>query len=123
MQQGPFGEPKPRPVCLMRSRVEGACICEDCLADFETIRDDFASLDDCLLSQHRIVSLKALSLASPAHVTWARTRPDANPTEVCPKELWEPESFLWSCGKRAIRVFNRAASRNLPEVACSNSLR
>ena len=62
------------------------------LADFETIRDDFASLDDCLssrrrLSQHRIVSLKALSLASPAHVTWARTRPDANPTEVCPKEL------------------------------------
>jgi cysteine desulfuration protein SufE len=25
---------------------EGACICEDCLADFETIRDDFASLDD-----------------------------------------------------------------------------
>ena len=35
---------RPRPVCLMRS--EGACICEDCLADFETIRDDFASLDD-----------------------------------------------------------------------------
>ena len=25
---------------------EGAYICEDCLADFETIRDDFASLDD-----------------------------------------------------------------------------
>jgi cysteine desulfuration protein SufE len=25
---------------------EGACICEDCLADFETIRDHFASLDD-----------------------------------------------------------------------------
>jgi cysteine desulfuration protein SufE len=25
---------------------EGACICEDCLADFETIRDDFASLGD-----------------------------------------------------------------------------
>jgi hypothetical protein len=62
------------------------------LADFETIRDDFASLDDCLssrrrLGQHRNVSLKALSLASPAHVTWARTRPDANPSEVCPKEL------------------------------------
>ena len=31
--------------------------------------------------------LKALSLASPAHLTWARTRPDANPTEVGPKEL------------------------------------
>jgi Fe-S metabolism associated domain len=25
---------------------EGECTCEDCLADFETIRDDFASLDD-----------------------------------------------------------------------------
>jgi hypothetical protein len=25
---------------------EGACIGEDCLVEFETIRDDFASLDD-----------------------------------------------------------------------------
>jgi cysteine desulfuration protein SufE len=25
---------------------EGACICEDCLADFKTIWDDFTSLDD-----------------------------------------------------------------------------
>jgi hypothetical protein len=46
---------------LMRSGLEGACMCEGCLADFETIRDDFASLDDCLsfgrrLSQHRNVS-------------------------------------------------------------------
>ena len=62
------------------------------LADFETIRDDFAYLDDCLFSRRRTQPtsqclLKALSLASPAHVTGARTRPDANLTEVCPKEL------------------------------------
>ena len=61
-------------------------------ADFETIRDDFASLDDCLSSRRRLQPtsqclLKALSLASPAHMIWARTRPDSNPTEVCPKEL------------------------------------
>jgi sulfur transfer protein SufE len=30
----------------MRSGARSTCICEDCLADFETIRDGFAPLDD-----------------------------------------------------------------------------
>ena len=33
------------------------------------------------------MSLEGVAVASPAHVAWARRRPDANPTEVCPKEL------------------------------------
>ena len=33
------------------------------------------------------------------------------------------DAVLWSCRKREIRVFNRAASCDLPDAACSNSLR
>ena len=47
MRRGPppFGGPT-ETAYLMRSGPEDAYMCEDCLADFETIRDDFASLDD-----------------------------------------------------------------------------
>jgi sulfur transfer protein SufE len=37
---------RPRAAYLIRSGARRRVLCEDCLADFETIRDDFASLDD-----------------------------------------------------------------------------
>ena len=42
----PFGGPTETGLSDAIGCQKAACICEDCLADFETIRDDFASLDD-----------------------------------------------------------------------------
>ena len=48
MRRGPppFGGPTETGLSDAIGVPEGTCICEDCLADFEAIRDGFASLDD-----------------------------------------------------------------------------
>jgi hypothetical protein len=48
MRRGPppFGGPTETGLSDAIGVPEGTCICEGCLADFEAIRDGFASLDD-----------------------------------------------------------------------------
>ena len=48
MRRGPppFGGPTETGLSDAIGVPEGTCICEDCLVDFEAIRDGFASLDD-----------------------------------------------------------------------------
>jgi cysteine desulfuration protein SufE len=67
----------------MRSGPEDAYMCEDCLADFETIRDDFASLDDWE-DRYRYV----IELGHTLEPLGEAARNESNKVRGCVSQVW-----------------------------------
>src|SRR5580704_8805860 len=90
---------RPRAAYLIRSGARRRVLCEDCLADFDAIRDDFASLDDWEDRYRYVIELgHALEpLSAAAHN-------DANKVRGCVSQVWlECTSTAMGDGRTRLR--------------------
>jgi sulfur transfer protein SufE len=98
---------------------EGECTCEDCLADFETIRDDFASLDDWEDRYRYVIELGHTlePLSEAAHN-------ESNKVRGCVSQVWLQREARTSADGQAILHYRGDSDSHLVRglIAISISL-